>query len=378
MTSSTGQQRGAASEALRAPSRRADGPGLAWRAAAAVAIGLTLVGCARTDTRGALAPAQRAEAHSRVRDVLVATSRLRDGDPFSFSAGRSYLLNFQRVGLGWQRSGGEGALSRPVALVNEAMTDTAFASAVSRAAAGGGGEVNVFVHGYNTTYEEAVLRFGQLAEEAGALGATVVFAWPSQASRIDYLTDRDSALFSRDRLEMLLRLVARQPAVRRINLLGHSMGGLLVMETLRQAGLKGDAEFGGRLGTLVLASPDIDIDVFRTQIGVLGRRARPTVVIASRDDRPLAFSRWLAGGNERVGVVDARSPEAQAEIDRLGIVLIDLTDVVDRGSDTHAKFANQPLIVRYIGGLSGEGAALRPGLVKLDAEGRETGETGRR
>ena len=44
------------------------------------------------------------------------------------------------------------------------------------------------------------------------------------------------------------------------------MGNFLFVETLRQATIRGNGRFGGKLGQVMLAAPDIDIDVFRRQM----------------------------------------------------------------------------------------------------------------
>ena len=49
------------------------------------------------------------------------------------------------------------------------------------------------------------------------------------------------------------------------------MLGWLTSEVLPQAKFKNDLEFNGKLGEVVLASPKLGVDVFRTQIMAIGR-----------------------------------------------------------------------------------------------------------
>ena len=58
------------------------------------------------------------------------------------------------------------------------------------------------------------------------------FAWPSAASTLAYVADRESALYSRDALETTIDTLGRSN-VTRMDLVGHSMGGFLLMDTLR-------------------------------------------------------------------------------------------------------------------------------------------------
>ncbi|MFM9974864.1 MAG: alpha/beta hydrolase [Beijerinckiaceae bacterium] len=321
-----------------------------------------LAGCAARSDQGLLTPVAEGDPAGKRVSVLVATTRLRGEDPHSLTNGRSHLVDFQRVDLSIPRSHQLGNVETPskgrvdprrdfAALRNESVSEKGFLALAGQAASRGNGEVNIYVHGFNTTYEAAVLRLGQIIVDAGTTGTAIAFSWPSRGRFVDYLTDRESALFSRDRLEYLLRILARQKDVRTINILSHSMGAFLTMETLRQAKLRGDGEFGGKLNAVVLAAPDIDLDVFRTQLEVIGRRKRPTILLVANDDRALNFARFLSGDVDRLGAVEIDSPEAQAEIRRLGLIVIDMTSVRSSDPDGHNKFSSNPAVIRYIGDL---------------------------
>ena len=62
-------------------------------------------------------------------------------------------------------------------------------------------QVLVFVHGYNTRFEDAVYRFAQIVHDLGADAAPVLFTWPSRGKLLDYGYDHESASYSRDALE---------------------------------------------------------------------------------------------------------------------------------------------------------------------------------
>lgn len=80
------------------------------------------------------------------------------------------------------------------------------------------------------------------------------------------------------------------PEVREINILAHSMGNWLVVEALRQAKMNGHGTFNGKLADVMLASPDLDVNVFRTQLDIIGSLTRPMTVLVSGDDKALALS----------------------------------------------------------------------------------------
>jgi esterase/lipase superfamily enzyme len=115
------------------------------------------------------------------------------------------------------------------------------------------------------------------------------------------------------------------------------------METLRQLAITGDRDLGGKLGDVVLASPDIDVDVFRSQMRRYGKPNRPFFLMLSADDRALRLSGILAG-NKRVG--DYQNASDLAE---LGVVVVDLSKEKAGDSLNHTKFADNPTLVKLLG-----------------------------
>src|SRR5690606_11491384 len=95
---------------------------------------------------------------------------------------------------------------------------------------------------------------------------------------------------------------------------------------------------------VVLASPDIDVDVFKSQLRRIGRPTRPFFVIVSRDDRALLASSIIAGNRPRVG--DYGDDE---DLAALGVTVIDISKVASGDSLNHAKFADNPLMVQLLG-----------------------------
>jgi esterase/lipase superfamily enzyme len=54
-------------------------------------------------------------------------------------------------------------------------------------------QVFIFVHGFNTSFDDALYRTAQLAYDMEFDGVPYLFSWPSMASATEYLYDRDSA-----------------------------------------------------------------------------------------------------------------------------------------------------------------------------------------
>src|SRR5271166_5224774 len=91
-----------------------------------------------------------------------------------------------------------------------------------------GHKVLIFVHGYNTRFEEAVYKFAQIVHDARVDVAPVLFTWPSGGSLVDYVYDRDSAMYSRDAFEAVLQALVDDRNVG-FSILAHSMGNYLAV-----------------------------------------------------------------------------------------------------------------------------------------------------
>jgi esterase/lipase superfamily enzyme len=181
----------------------------------------------------------------------------------------------------------------------------------------GARDVLVYVHGFNQTFETAVLDAARLSEGIRFHGDTVAFCWPSKAKLLDYGYDRDSAMWSRDALEKVLDGLMASQTVGHLHIVAHSIGTMLTMEALRQLyAHKGDT-VADRLGAVVFASPDIDMDVFASSVEHVGPIARNITVLTATNDRALAVSRWMAGGMTRVGAAQ------KAQLEQLGLHVID-------------------------------------------------------
>jgi esterase/lipase superfamily enzyme len=292
--------------------------------------------------------------------VFVATTRAKDTDNVLFSGERGLKNAFAAVDVSVPRNHKSGELELPSsgvpvpsehftvtqarrlelpAIVAEVKAEIARRPASER-------DVLVFIHGFNTTFADAAYRFAQIVHDSGYKGVPVLFTWPSRGQLLAYPYDRESALYSRDNLELGLRAISKDLGVARIDILAHSMGTLLTLETLRQAHIRGDGNFGGKLRDVMLASPDVDLDVFRTQIRTINR---PMTVFVSKDDRALDFSRRFAGDKRRLGALSEDDVEMIAELKRANVEIIDLSSVKTSDGLNHAKFAASPRIVGLIG-----------------------------
>ena len=188
------------------------------------------------------------------------------------------------------------------------------------AGAGGSSDLLIYVHGFNQTFETAALDAAKLSDGIRFRGRTMAFSWPSKAEFFDYAYDRDSAMWSRDAFERELSSIVSAPGAGRVNIVAHSMGTMLTLESLRQLYAHYGDTVTGRIGAVVFAAPDIDMDVFSSAIGRIGPLAGKITVITATNDRALALSAEIAGGMTRVGAAE------KAAIERLGVRVVDASE----------------------------------------------------
>lgn len=289
--------------------------------------------------------------------VFITTTRKRSDDPNrGFDGDRSSTLNYARVNVTVPKEHQVGQIERKSRgnsddpskyfMASQMVgydTEPKFETALNADIAARGGRAMVFVHGYNTSFDNAVYRLTQIVNDSGYPGTPVLFSWASGGSTTGYVYDRESASVARDQLEVTLRMLARSGA-RRIDIVAHSMGTWVTMEALRQLAITGDRNLNGKLGDVVLASPDIDVDVFKSQMRRYGKPDKPFIVLLSDDDRALRLSGMLAGSRPRLG-----DYKDAAELADYGVTVVDLSSKSGTDSFNHNKFADNPEMVKLLG-----------------------------
>jgi esterase/lipase superfamily enzyme len=310
------------------------------RIASAAALSVLLTGCLSLDglSTGAVAPAKP----SLVRDptLLVATTRAPVGEPARepwFGTQRGQGLVFAQAKLNPPDASITGRLASAVkgdwavtgvGPVERQRPAEAFAEAAL------GRDVLLYVHGYRESFATAALSAAQLAHGIQFDGAAALFTWPSAASTFNYVGDREAAMWSRDALEDLLLAVANSPSGGRVHIVAHSMGTLLTLETLRMLRAAGGDAVMSRIGSVVLAAPDVDFDLFARTMEKLGPDARKITVISSANDRALQVSSQIAGGTVRAGAAE------RSRLEALGVRVAD-------ASEFAGGFINHDLFLSY-------------------------------
>jgi esterase/lipase superfamily enzyme len=328
----------------------------------AVAACLVLAGCA-SKPEGVLIPFQGPISGTSVVDLVVATTRVADDiDPgYLFSGERADQMAFAEISVSIPPDSVRktGEIQWPSKLPPDPATEfvTVTADRVDEKAAmarvdaelkeNAARHVLVFIHGYNNRFESAVYRLAQIVHDSDAPVVPVLFTWPSRGKLLAYTYDRESANYSRDALERLLTLLAANRNVDTISILTHSMGNWVTLEALRQMAIR-NGHINDKIDDVMLAAPDVDVDVFRTQIAAFGEPQPRFTLFVSRKDKALAVSRRVWGG-ARLGAIDPTSEPYKDELRKAGFAVVDLTDEKTSDRLGHNTFAESPDAVRLIG-----------------------------
>ncbi len=351
-----------------------------WAAAALLALGLS--GCAGRPSGNLVVVSASAPGASIV-DMLVATTRADVSDPpgVMFSGERAPGLAFADIAVSIPpdsvRKIGEvqWPSTPPGDPARDFVTVRADRLDLKQAVAAFNGRllklkpsdrhVLLFVHGYNTRFEEAVYRFAQIAHDAGAPVVPVLFTWPSRGKLFDYVYDRESATYSRDALETMLQQMVKNPNVKEISVLAHSMGNFVTVEAIRQMAIRNHG-MSPKIKDIMLASPDIDFDVFRRQIAEIeaSDKSPPVTLFVSRDDQALAASSLLAGSEPRLGVIDPHAEPYKSILEQARVNVVDLSAIKSDDPTNHGKFA-QSGVVSAIGQRLAAGQTLTDARVTL-------------
>jgi esterase/lipase superfamily enzyme len=289
--------------------------------------------------------------------VLVATTRQTDSNGF-FGSARTDDIAYVEVDISIPPNHRPGTLSTTSMTPNpdrhfaiSRQTDLKSASGFENAIRkkllanpAGQRDVLVYVHGYNNSFSDGVFRTAQLSHDFELPEISLAYSWPSEAHALGYSHDRDSALFARDGLETMLRKLPGTGA-NRITLVAHSMGSLLVMETLRQIEIATPGWSEGNLDGVVLISPDVDLDLFRHQASRIRELPQPFAVFASKNDRVLRLSAQINGRSRRLGQMTDAS-----ELAEFPLILVDVSDFADGGlGPNHFTVGTSPALIKLLG-----------------------------
>ena len=212
-------------------------------------------------------------------------------------------------------------------------------------------EVILFVHGFNNQFEDAAETLAEIWHFLGREHVPVLYTWPAgRGGMRGYTYDRESGEFTIFHLKNVLRLLADMPEIEQVHLVAHSRGTDVLTTAVRELLLTGraaghDNHEQYRIANVVLAAPDLDIDVTLQRLAAeqLNEELGDVTIYTSQSDRAIGAAQSLFKSRERVGRVDFEDV-ATERVDDLavldGLSFVDLKERADRTG--HGYFHSSP------------------------------------
>jgi esterase/lipase superfamily enzyme len=197
----------------------------------------------------------------------------------------------------------------------------------------------VFVHGYNTSFEDALYRVAQIAFDLAGpdgkpFGTPFLYSWPSGGRLRDYAYDAESAQFSVDHLQEFLEIVVRRTGAKHVHLIAHSMGNRPLLKALE--GFTQQSPRPKNISQIILAAPDIDAIQFAKIAKLIAPLSKGVTLYASSNDVAMKASRDVHRGQARAGDVPALGPIIVKGIDTIDVSAIS-TDIIATGHSEYAE-----------------------------------------
>ncbi len=219
-------------------------------------------------------------------------------------------------------------------------------------------EAFVFVHGFNTQFDEAAIIMAELWHFLGREGVPILYSWPAGSGLgvRGYNYDRESGEFTVYHLKQFLNALAHTPDLQRIHLIAHSRGADVLTSALRELVIHYRAKQPDdpaaaakalKIGHLVLAAPDLDLDVAKQRLAAerIGGACETLTCYSSPDDLAITIAKWLFISTLRLGTLglaDLREDERTALARLPGVAFIDARVSADVFG--HSYFYQNPAV----------------------------------
>jgi len=197
-------------------------------------------------------------------------------------------------------------------------------------------DILIFIHGFNVTFASAIRRTAQLSYDLKFRGVPLTYSWPSAGETSAYMRDEASVQYTTPHLVAFLKEVIDHKEDANIHILGHSMGTRALTNAIKELSfLYPDRHI---FKNIILAAPDIDQDVFATNLFPYIRKTTDQITLyASSDDAALKLSNTLHSG-KRIG-------QGGDEIFVYeGLVTVDATGI-DTSLLGHSYFAEKEILL---------------------------------
>lgn len=190
-------------------------------------------------------------------------------------------------------------------------------------------EVFLYIHGFNTLFDGAVLRAAQLVADTRSGCVAATFDWSSEGEIGRYIPDIEHSAYAAPLLAEFLRALAAQNL--RIDVLGHSMGDRVLLQAVAALAHRTDPPREEFIDQMILAAADVGADPVNNDFAHLLNDARPfahrITIYASAGDAVLAVSDVAHGNVPRAG--HRPIGDGKLQTPRAADHIIDLVDATD-------------------------------------------------
>ena len=225
-------------------------------------------------------------------------------------------------------------------------------------------DILLYMHGFNNSLEECLLRASQIACDIGFSGRLAVFSWPSVEKCFCYFKDKeqiDTAV-----LQFVEFLEIMCESARKVHIIAHSAANLLFTRsaTIISTVL---AQYKGKIGQLICAHADVNVNAF--QLAFRGTERIPgmeqmvdnVTIYYHQHDKAL----WLSGNSitsagHRLGRQDRENIFNGSKLDNVDIGAKDISKESSLGffsglAVKHNVYAENPLILEDMSEIINEG-----------------------
>lgn len=152
-------------------------------------------------------------------------------------------------------------------------------------------DVLLFIHGYNVGFDAAAKRAAQLSYDLKFTGAPMFYSWPSAGKLDGYPADETSVVWTVPHFKDFLRTILADLGAKNVHVIAHSMGNRALVNALSTFDVSTLPEGSAALQQIILAAPDIDVDIFGQLAAKFPGKAARITLYTSENDKAIRASK---------------------------------------------------------------------------------------
>ena len=220
-------------------------------------------------------------------------------------------------------------------------------------------EVFIYIHGYNNSFTTAAYTLSELWHFSGRETVPILYTWPAGRGGFSgYGYDRESGEFTIFHLKQFLQSLAANPKIEKLHILAHSRGTDVILSALRELfieaiALGDDPHPFYRIANLILAAPDLDIEVVSQRLTAerISLNIENMTIYTSSQDRAIRLSGLLFDSISRMGTFVTNDLNRKNEFFRLmagQLMSLNNVNFIEMRGKTdffgHGYFYNNPAV----------------------------------